>query len=86
MIATVIGIRRVSGKGQDGRAYDYFRTGYTYAPPKHLGFEGLLGGSCSIGADFFPVRIPHVGDKLVIDINDAGRVLDAQFLEDALNG
>lgn len=84
MIATVIGVSRVTGKDKDGRSYDYFRLGYTYSAPKGYSFEGLLGGTCNIGAVNFDVRVPHLGDRLVLDLTDNGRVKSCDFIEDVL--
>lgn len=84
MIVNVIGVRRVTGTGDRG-AYDFFKIGYTTPFPKNAsGSIGELGGSCTLKASCFPDRIPHVGDRLLLDVNFQGRILGASFLEDII--
>lgn len=84
MIVNVIGVRRITGKADNG-PYDYFKVGYTTPFPRGTdGATGELGGSCSLPARFFPNRVPHVGDRLVLDLDLKGRVQDAIFIEDIM--
>ena len=81
MIIDIVGVRRISGKGDKG-SYDYFKLGYTSPWPKGAeGSQGVQAGSCNIPSSVFDLRIPHPGDRLMLDVDFRGRIQDASFID-----